>query len=57
VVDDVVDQPTLVIVERILGDLRRQRTEADAVRQGLGLAPAAAHDLLERERALTLVAQ
>ena len=55
-VDDVVDQPTLVIVERILGDLRRQRTEAAALRQALGLAPAAAPGLLERERALTLVA-
>jgi hypothetical protein len=56
-VDPVVDQPTLVIVERILTDLARQRGEADALRAELGLAAGAASALQNREGALSLVAQ
>ena len=54
-VDDVVDQPTLVIVERILTDLRRQRAEALRVRRELALATPGAAALLDRERALPLL--
>jgi hypothetical protein len=54
-VDDVVDQPTLVIVERILADLRRQQEEAQAVRRALGLATPGAESVLTRERALPLL--
>ena len=35
------DAPSLVVVERILADLRRQRADADELRRELGL-PAAA---------------
>jgi hypothetical protein len=39
-VDRLLDGPSVVIVERIRGDLARQRSEADALRQALGLARA-----------------
>lgn len=55
-VDAVVDAPSLVIVERILTDTRRQRAEAGALRRELGLAAAGAAPLAEREGALTLLA-
>jgi hypothetical protein len=54
-VDEVVDQPTLVIVERILADLGRQRGEVDRVRRELGLATPGGEPLLARERALPLL--
>jgi hypothetical protein len=39
-VDRLLDGPSVVILERILADLARQRAEAEALRQALGLAPA-----------------
>jgi hypothetical protein len=54
-VDAVVDAPSLVIVERILGDLRRQRADAAALRRELGLSAPAAHPLAAREGALPLL--
>jgi hypothetical protein len=55
-VDSIVDAPSLVIVERILADLRRQRAEADQLRVELGLGRPAADPLLVREGALELLA-
>jgi hypothetical protein len=54
-VDAVVDAPSLVIVERILLDLRRQRADADALRRELGLAAPPAHPLAALEGALELL--
>lgn len=39
-VDRLLDGPSVVVLERILSDLARQRGDADALRQALGLAPA-----------------
>jgi hypothetical protein len=54
-VDVVVDAPSLVIVERILSDLRRQRADVSALRRELGLPPPASHPLVARESALPLL--
>ena len=54
--DAVVDAPSLVIVERILADARRQRAEADRLRRELALPAAGAPSLAEREGALPLLA-
>jgi hypothetical protein len=55
-VDPVVDAPSLVVVERILGDVRRQRADADQLRRELGLSVPASHPLAAREGALELLA-
>jgi hypothetical protein len=54
-VDPVVDAPSLVIVERILLDLRRQRADAAQLRLELGLAPPPSHPLAALEGALELL--
>jgi hypothetical protein len=50
--DAVLDGPSVVIIERILLDLPRQRREAEAVRRELGLAAADPVRLAEREAAV-----
>jgi hypothetical protein len=55
-VDSIVDAPSLVIVERILVDLRRQRAQADQLRAQLGLGRPAPDPLLAREGGLELLA-
>ena len=55
-VDPVVDAPSLVIVERILTDLRRQRADASALRRELGLSAPAPQALAARESTLELLA-
>jgi hypothetical protein len=55
-VDAVMDAPSLVIVERILLDLRRQRGEAQRLRQELGLPAPEPGPLARREGALELLA-
>ena len=47
--DGVLDAPSVVILERLLADLARQRSEADAVRRELGLASAPPTALLRRD--------
>lgn len=54
--DAVVDAPSLVIVERIVADARRQRAEADQVRRELGIGAAGPGPLAEREGSLALLA-
>jgi hypothetical protein len=44
-VDRLLDGPSVVILERILADLARQRSDADALRRTLGLAPASCDGL------------
>jgi hypothetical protein len=55
-VDSIVDAPSLVIVERILLDLGRQRGETDRLRQELGLVRPERDPLLLRESGLELLA-
>ncbi len=50
--DPVLDAPSRVIIERILQDLGRQRSEADGVRRELGLLPADATALRLREESV-----
>jgi hypothetical protein len=51
--DGLLDAPSSVIIERILGDLRRQRQEAEALRRELGLsAPLPVAALREAEQAI-----
>ena len=56
--DSLVDAPSCVILERILADYARQRSDADRVRRQMGLSPTAgAGDLLRRGASLeTIVA-
>jgi hypothetical protein len=54
--DAVVDAPSLVIVERIAADARRQQTEADQLRGALGLRAGGKNGLAAREGALSLLA-
>lgn len=54
--DAVVDAPSLVIVERIVADARRQRAEADQLRGALALGAGGEHPLAGRESALPLLA-
>lgn len=54
-VDAVMDAPSLVIIDRILLDLRRQRGEAQRLREELKL-PAAPSVLAAREGALEMLA-
>ena len=46
-VDRLLDGPSVVVLERILAEVERQRTEADGLRQTLGIASAAC-DALSR---------
>ncbi|HET7294383.1 MAG TPA: hypothetical protein VFM88_18305 [Vicinamibacteria bacterium] len=55
-VDAVLDAPSLVVVERILADARRQRDEARALRREIALPGATAEPLAARERGLELIA-
>ncbi len=50
--DPILDAPSVVIVERIRGDVARQRREADALRSELGLGPSPVEGLRRREEAL-----
>jgi hypothetical protein len=54
--DPILDAPSLVVVDRILADTRRQRTDAQELRRVLGLAAAVPGDLGRREGILELVA-
>jgi hypothetical protein len=54
--DRLLDEPTVRILERILGDYRRQAEEAAAVRAELGLGRADSGAWSAREQALSLVA-
>jgi hypothetical protein len=54
-VDSIVDAPSLVIVERILADLVRQRAESDRLREELGLLRPDSDPLRVREGALELL--
>lgn len=50
--DEILDGPTLVIVDRILADLTRQRADAERLRGELGLPAGAAGTLGVREAAI-----
>ena len=54
-VDPILDAPSLVIIERILGDLVRQREEAGALRRELSLEAGQGGPILARERGLDLL--
>ena len=55
--DAILDQPSIVIIERIIGDLERQRQEAASLQHELNLA-AGANALGARERSIgTIVAE
>jgi hypothetical protein len=54
--DPILDAPSLVVMDRILSDLRRQRADAQELRRELGLGAAVPGDLGRREGALELVA-
>lgn len=54
--DPILDAPSLVIVERILQDLARQRGEAEQVRRPLGLAAAPSAPWTQREAGAELLA-
>jgi hypothetical protein len=47
--DAIVDGPSLVIIERILNDIPRMRSEADEVRRRLSIARVSIDDLVARE--------
>jgi hypothetical protein len=53
--DTLLDAPSVVVVERILQDLARQRREADALRKELGLAHSEPDDLHRRDGALATI--
>lgn len=50
--DPILDAPSVVILERIRGDIARQRREAAALRAELGLDPSPLEGLRRREEAL-----
>ena len=50
--DPILDAPSVVILERIRGDVARQRREADALRAELGFGPSPVENLRRREEAL-----
>ena len=54
--DAILDAPSLVILERILADARRQRVEAQALRREIALPGAVAEPFVVRERDLELIA-
>ena len=53
--DTLLDAPSVVIVERILLDLGRQRREADDLRRELGLAVQSPEDLRRQDHSLDTV--
>jgi hypothetical protein len=53
--DGLLDEPSVVIVERILQDLARHRTEAAVLARELGLARPGAEELRRRDAALLSV--
>jgi hypothetical protein len=55
--DAVLDEPSIVIVERILTDLARQRRDADRVRRSLTIAPGDPGELRMTEAAIADVCQ
>jgi len=55
-VDAMLDAPSLVVIERILADARRQRDEADALRRELGLPFSPSAGLRARAGAAEMVA-
>jgi hypothetical protein len=55
--DPILDEPTVVIVERIVAELERQREHAAALRRELGLGLAAAASLAARDREIRMLAR
>lgn len=56
--DTLVDAPSCVILERILGDYARQRRDADRLRSEIGTPPTAANEFRRRDAAIsTIVAE
>ncbi|HSP94946.1 MAG TPA: hypothetical protein VLU06_10370 [Thermoanaerobaculia bacterium] len=53
--DTLVDAPSCVILERIIGDYARQRRDADRLRSEIGLPAAATHDLRRRDAAISTI--
>jgi len=54
--DPILDSPSHVVIDRILGDLKRQRQDAVALSTELGIELPDAAPLRQREQALSLVA-
>jgi hypothetical protein len=50
--DAILDEPSVMIIERMIGDLRRHRGEATELRRLLGLGGGQAAALAARERAI-----
>lgn len=53
--DTLLDAPSVVIVERILQDLARQRREADSLRRELGVAVQSPEDLRRQDDSLDTI--
>lgn len=53
--DALLDQPSVIVLDRILADLSRQRREADDLRRELGVALTFPEDLRRRDGALETV--
>ena len=51
--DPILDEPSIVIIDRIVRELERQRVEAAALKQELGLDPVASTSLARREQAIS----
>jgi hypothetical protein len=50
--DPILDEPSVVIIERMIRELERQRSEAASLRRELGLGAAAATGIADRERTI-----
>lgn len=50
--DPILDEPSIVIIQRILRELERQRTEAAALKRELGLGATSAPGIATREQAI-----
>ena len=50
--DPILDEPSILIIERILRDLERQREEADTLRATLSLSRSDAQSLVANDRAI-----
>jgi hypothetical protein len=50
--DGLLDEPSVVIMERIIADLRRQQLHSQRVRDSIRIADAPAHELSSREAAV-----
>jgi hypothetical protein len=53
--DPILDEPSILIVERILRDLERQRKEADTLRATLKLSAADAQSFVSNDRAIASI--